>query len=276
MVLLASAWTILKQFFLFLRDLINSRHIILELTKNDFKTRYLGSSLGLVWAFVQPSITILILWFVFQVGFKSAPVANFPFILWIMAGMVPWFFLTESISSATMSIVEKSYLVKKVVFRVSILPIIKILSALVIHLFFLVVMLLMFSGYGYFPHLQTLQTLYYLFSAIVLCLGISWITSSLVVFLQDIGQFVNILLQFGFWLTPIFWSLKMVPEQYRPYIQLNPAYYITEGYRDSFINNVWFWERGLVNLYFWSFTAGIFIIGALLFKRLKPHFADVL
>ena len=276
MALLVRAWTILKQFFLFLRDLINSRHIIIDLTKNDFKSRYLGSSLGLVWAFVQPSMTILILWFVFQVGFKSAPVANFPFILWIMAGMIPWFFLSESISSATMSIIEKSYLVKKVVFRVSILPIIKILSALVIHLFFLVVMLIMFAGYGYFPHLQSLQIFYYLFAAIVLILGVTWITSSLVVFLNDVGQMIGIVLQFGFWLTPIFWSVKMIPEKYRPWIELNPAYYIIEGYRNSLINNIWFWNEAGLTLYFWSLTIIIFVTGAMLFRRLKPHFADVL
>lgn len=273
---MVNAINILKQFYFFLRDIVYSRHIILELTKNDFKLRYMGSYLGLVWAFVQPTITMLILWFVFEVGFKSAPVANFPFILWIMAGMVPWFFLSDGLSSATMSIIEKSYLVKKVLFRVSILPIIKILSALIIHLFFLAFMIALFVLYGYLPHLYTLQVFYYLFAAIVLTLGISWITSSLVVFLRDLGQIVGILLQFGFWLTPIFWSIEMVPEKYRTLIELNPVYYITEGYRDAFIHNVWFWQHSGLTLYFWSFTAAVFVLGALLFRRLKPHFADVL
>lgn len=268
--------SILKQFYLFLRDIIYSRHIILELTKNDFKARYLGSYLGLVWAFVQPTITILIFWFVFEVGFKAKPAENYPFILWLMAGIIPWFFLNDSILSATTSITDKSYLVKQIVFRVGMLPIIRILSALLIHLFFVTIMFVMFGLYGYMPNLHTTQIIYYLFAAIFLTLGMSWITSSLVVFLKDIGQIVGILLQFGFWLTPIFWSLKLLPERYRTLIKLNPAYYITEGYRDSLINNVWFWDHGRLTIYFWSVAGIIFIFGALLFRRLKPHFADVL
>ena len=265
-----------NNFYLFIRDLVNSRSIVFELTKNDFKSRYLGSYLGLVWAFVQPVITVFIFWFVFEIGFKSKPVQSFPFILWIISGMIPWFFFNDSISMATFSIIEKSFLVKKVVFRVSMLPIIKILSALIIHLFFVVFMFIMFIVYGYMPNVYNIQVFYYLFSAIVLILGLSWITSSLVIFLKDIGQIVGIFLQFGFWLTPIFWSAKMLPDKYLILIKLNPVYYITEGYRDSLINKVWAWEHPMMTLYFWIITGTILVFGAILFKRLRPHFADVL
>lgn len=265
-----------KQFWLFLLDIIKSRHLIFELTKKDFQVRYLGSYLGILWAFVQPTITILIFWFVFQVGFKSAPVGDFPFILWLMTGIVPWFFFSESLSSATNSVLDNSYLVKKVVFRVSVLPIIKILSALFIHVFFIAITFLMFAIYGFLPNLYNIQVIYYLFATIVLVLGLSWITSSLVIFLKDVGQIVAMLLQFGFWLTPIFWSFKMIPEKYHFMFKLNPVYYIVEGYRNSFINHIWIWESPNLALYFWVETLAIFVIGAMLFRRLKPHFADVI
>ncbi|MCK5505603.1 MAG: ABC transporter permease [Thermodesulfovibrionia bacterium] len=232
--------------------------------------------MGLLWAFIHPSITILIFWFVFQVGFKSTPVDNFPFILWIMAGMIPWFFFSESLSNATYSIIENSFMVKKVVFRVSILPIIKILSALFIHLFFIGVLFVMFAVYGYVPNIYNLQVLYYLFATIVFLMGLSWITSSLVIFLKDIGQMVNMVLQFGFWLTPIFWSIKILPEKYQFIMKLNPIFYLIEGYRNSFIYKVWFWEHYILTLYFWSVTLVIIILGTVLFRKLRPHFADVL
>lgn len=266
----------IRQFYYFLKDIVKIRTIIWDLTKKDFTNKYLGSYLGLLWAFIQPTVTILIFWFVFQVGFKSRPVDDFPFVLWLMAGMIPWFFFSESLTNATNSIIEYSYLVKKVVFRVSALPIIKILSALYIHLFFVVFLFVMFLVYGYIPTLYNLQVLYYLFAVIMLVLGISWITSSMVVFLKDIGQLVNMILQFAFWLTPIFWTLKMLPERYHFYIKLNPVYYITEGYRMSFVYNVWFWERPMATLYFWTVTLAIFVIGAVMFRKLRPHFADVL
>jgi ABC-type polysaccharide/polyol phosphate export permease len=230
----------------------------------------------LLWAFINPTITILIFWFVFQVGFKTRPVENVPFVLWLMSGMIPWFFFSEGVALGTYSVLEKSYLVQKVVFRVSILPIIKILSALLIHLFFVLFLLCMFLGYGYRPQLYNLQVLYYLLAMIIFMLGLSWITSSVVIFLRDLGQVIGMALQFGFWLTPVFWSLKSLPDRYQSILKLNPAYYIIEGYRDSFINGVWFWNHIALTVYFWCVTSLIFVLGAVIFKRLRPHFADVL
>jgi lipopolysaccharide transport system permease protein/teichoic acid transport system permease protein len=84
------------------------------------------------------------------------------------------------------------------------------------------------------------------------------------------------IIQFGFWLTPIFWSMKMVPQKYYWIISLNPMVYIIDGYRNSMIYNRWFWEESGMTLYFWTFTAVIFVLGALTFKKLRPHFSDVL
>jgi lipopolysaccharide transport system permease protein/teichoic acid transport system permease protein len=104
----------------------------------------------------------------------------------------------------------------------------------------------------------------------------SWITSSIVVFSKDIGQLVNMFLQFGFWLTPIFWSINIIPPKYHALIKLNPIFYITEGYRDAFVHQVWFWERIWQTMCFWSITGIIFVTGALVFTFLRPHFADVI
>ena len=266
----------IRQLINFLLDIYRNRGLIFQLTVRDFKSRYLGSYLGLIWAFIQPLITILIFWFVFELGFKSAPVGNFPFILWLMTGIIPWFFISESLGSGTGSVVENSYLVKKIVFRVSMLPVIKLLSALVVHIFFVLVIFVVFSAYHIYPSVYSLQVIYYCFSTIVLLLGVTWLSSALMVFLKDIGQIISIIIQFGFWLTPIFWSLKIVPAKYHFYLKLNPVYYIIQGYRDSFIHKVWFWEHPLYTLYFWLFTGVVFVIGAVVFSRLRPHFADVL
>lgn len=266
----------IKTFYRFLRDIFKNKRLLIDLAKNDFKSRYMGNYLGILWAFVQPIITILIFWFVFQVGFKSMPVDNFPFILWLMAGIVPWFFFAESLQGGTNSILANSFLVKKVVFRVSLLPIVQIISALTIHLFFILVLLGMFLFYGYSPSLYWLQIPYYLFCTIVLVLGISWMTSSIVVFFRDLGQIVSMIVQFGFWLTPIFWSMKILPERFHDIIQYNPVYYIVEGYRDSLIYNTWFWEKPALTLQYWIIAMIFFFGGAVVFRKLRPHFADVL
>ncbi len=255
---------------------IQHRKMIMELSKTDFKKKYLGSYLGIFWAFIQPAFTILIFWFVFQVGFKSAPVDNFPFVLWLVTGMVPWFFFSDSVSNSTTSIIENTFLVKKVVFRVDLLPIVKIVSALYIHVFFVAVLFLLFIFYGYYPNLYNFQIFYYVIATILLVLGLSLITSCLVVFLKDIGQIVGITLQFGFWLSPIFWSIRMIPEKFHILIYLNPMFYIVEGYRNTFVYHRWFWEFPYMTLYYWLFTILVLVTGVYLFKKLRPHFADML
>jgi len=265
-----------KYFANFLKALYCNRKLLMQLTIRDFRVRYLGSHLGLLWAFIQPTVTIAIFWFVFDVGFKSAPVENFPFILWLITGIIPWFFISECLASGTGAVVENNYLVKKIVFRVSMLPVVKLLSALIVHLFFIVVIFAFFYVYDMYPTIYSIQVVYYAISAVILLLGLTWFTSALVVFLKDVGEIVTMVIQFGFWMTPIFWSLNIIPEGYKVYIKLNPVYYIIEGYRDSFINNVWFWQHPVYTVYFWTVTGFIFILGALVFSRLRPHFADVL
>ena len=260
----------------FLKAIWQSRTLLWKLTKNDFKQRYVGNLLGVLWAFIQPTATIAVFWFVFQVGFKSQPVDDFPFILWLVAGMFPWFYFADGLANGTNSVMANSFLVKKIVFRVSLLPMIKLLSALVIHVFFIFFMFAMFLYYGYSPEIYWLQIAYYLFALSVLLLGLSWITSSVVVFFRDMGQLVAVVIQFGFWLTPIFWSMKMVPERYHFLIELNPLVYIIEGYRNSMIYHHWFWEDMEMTLYYWTITVIVFIVGGLTFSRLRPHFSDVL
>ncbi len=257
-------------------SITENRRLLWSLIKNDIKQKYVGNFLGILWAFIQPLATILIFWFVFQVGFKSRPVDNFPFILWLITGILPWFFFADALTNATNAIIANSYLVKKIVFRVSLLPIIPIFSSLIVHLFFILFMFGMFLYYGYMPNIYWLQVFYYLFAMIVLLLGLSWITSSVVVFFRDMGQIIAMLIQFGFWLTPIFWSIHMIPEKYHWIIKLNPMVYLIEGYRDSMIYHQWFWQKGEMTLYYWSVTIIVFLLGMKTFKRLRPHFSDVL
>ncbi len=266
----------LARIFEFLVDVFRHRQTIKELTRNDFRSRYLGSFLGITWAFIQPTITILIMWFIFEAGFKTGPVGDCPFVLWLMSGLLPWFFFSEGLQNATNSIIDNSYLVKKVVFKVSILPIIKILSSLIVHSFFISVLVLLFAVYQREFSLHVLQIPFFVLLTCLLVLGLSWLTSALVIFVRDLGQIIAILLQFGFWLTPIFWSMEMVPERYHTILKLNPVFFIVEGYRNSLIYHRWFWEHPSQAIYFFSVTGTVFFLGAFVFMRLRPHFADVI
>jgi lipopolysaccharide transport system permease protein/teichoic acid transport system permease protein len=110
----------------------------------------------------------------------------------------------------------------------------------------------------------------------VLALGISWIVSSLNVFLRDVGQIVAVVLQVGFWATPIFWDIQIMPKGFQTAIKLNPMFYIVQGYRESFIYFTPFWKHPFYTLYFWFAVLTVLFIGAIIFRKLKPHFSDVL
>jgi teichoic acid transport system permease protein len=155
-----------------IKTFASERKLIGKLTLNDFKTKYSGSYFGIVWAVVQPLCQIAVYWFVFQIGLRSSAVDDVPFILWFMAGLVPWFFFSEAWGSATNVFSEYSYLVKKIVFKTDILPLIKVLSAVFIHLFFAVFMIVVFIVYGR-TDIRMLGIVYYSFAMIVFTTALS-------------------------------------------------------------------------------------------------------
>lgn len=258
-------------------DHARNRKLLLSMSMRDFKSKYVGSYLGILWAFIQPSAMILIYWFIFQVGFKSAPVNDIPYILYFICSIIPWFYFSEALSSATNSVIDNPHLVKKVLFPVSILPGIRAISSLFIHIFFIVIAFLILFLYGIPVQWQLLQLPYYTVACFILVLAMSWITSSIAVFFRDTSQIIAMVLQFGFWLTPIFWNIKMMPDKYHVFIKFLPMYYIVEGYRNSLINGTWFWENDLyLTTVFWTFGVITLVVGAILKKKLAQHYPDVL
>jgi lipopolysaccharide transport system permease protein/teichoic acid transport system permease protein len=111
---------------------------------------------------------------------------------------------------------------------------------------------------------------------VTLLSGLGWITSSTSLFVRDIGNAVGIFTQFGLWLTPIFWDIQHVPVQYQWIVKLNPASYLVAGYRDSLTGEHYFWQRPEESLLFWTVTLLLLCIGTTVYRRLKPHFAEVI
>jgi len=262
-----------------LNYLVTERRLIWTLAKNDFRKKFAGSYLGVVWALVQPVVTILVYWFVFQVGLRqTSTVGGVPFILWMLAGLVPWFYFNDALQGGTKSLVEYSYLVKKVVFKIEILPMVKAVSALYVHVFFVLLTWLLYCVYGKFPGIFTLQLIYYSFCMFLMVLSLAYATSAITVLFRDMEQLIAIVLQIGVWATPIMWNLADIglPGWLVILFKMNPMYYIVYGYRDTLIFHKGFWEHPLLTLYFWLFTAAAYLWGVKTFRRSRGHFADVL
>ena len=262
-------------------ELYQNRRLIWRLSRNDFKKRYAGSYLGTIWAMVPPIVTVAMYWVVFDRIFGSGPQVTYtggevPYVLFLTAGLVPWFFFSDAVMGGMTSLMEYNYLVKKVVFKVSILPIIKVTAAMFVHIGFSVVRVLIAAFYGYTPTVYTLQLFYYTFCEYVFILGLSYATCAIVLFFRDLQNLVSIMMQVGMWATPILWNINTLREKYKPFIKLNPMTYIVEGYRSAVYEQQWFWEHFYSSTYFWIVTALLFVVSALIFKKLKPMFADVM
>lgn len=260
-------------------ELYQNRRLIWKLARNDFKKRYAGSYLGAVWAMAQPIVTVAMYYVVFDkiLGNNSLQGdSRLPYVLFLTAGLVPWFYFSEALNSGTNALLEYNYLVKKMVFKISILPIIKIIAATFVHAFFVVILLVVAAFYGYYPNIYTVQLIYYSFCLFVFVLALSYTTCAVVVFFKDLSQIISIALQIGMWATPILWDMTGVSEKWVGILKLNPLVYIVNGYRSVFSERVWFFQDFFSTMYFWIVTVVLFGMGALVFKRLKVHFADVL
>lgn len=264
----------IKVFFV---DVIRNKKILLSMAKTDFISHYAGSYFGIIWAIIQPVFTILIYSLVFQIGFRSGSSGDIPFALWLTTGLVPWFYFSEAWNSSTNVFLEYSYLVKKVVFSLDILPLVKIISSLFTHIAFNVIVIIAYTCYGIFPGLSILQVMYYLIAMICLTMGLALLTAPVVVFFRDLTQVIGIVLQFGVWLTPIMWNLEIFPETWREWFKINPMFYIVQGYRDCFSGN----SASILydmqwTMYFWVVVIVIFAVGFSTYSKLKEHMADVL
>ena len=255
-------------------DIWNDRKLLVSLSFKDFQRKYSGTYFGIFWAIVQPLLTIVVYWVAFQYGFRSGDVDGIPYVVWFICGIIPWLFVTEAFSSASNSFIEYNYLIKKVKFNINILPLVKILSAFYIHIFFCVIAVLVAMGFGIWPSGYFVQLPYYMFANIVLLFSFSLLTSSIVVFFRDLNQIISVLLLIGMWGTPIAWTLNSFDYSVHKYFKMNPFFYVIEGYRDAILGRKWFWEIPELTLYFWCFTALLLVLGGMVYARLRPHFAD--
>jgi len=250
--------------------------LVRNLIVRDYQQQYQGAYLGFLWVYLQPLLFIGVLYMIFTLGFRPQSTVDMPFALYLVCGMISWTYFSANLTAITGVIRQHGYLIKKVDVELAILPVVKLASSLLPHVFLLCIAVGLAWKQGYAPSLYTLQVFYYLAASAVLLLGLGWITSSSALFIKDVSQIVAIVTQFGFWLTPIFWNISMVPEQYQWLVKLNPVHYIVTGYRDSIVQQVGVWERPQETLYFWCVALILFGLGRLIFGRLRAHFAEVI
>lgn len=249
---------------------------VIEFAINDFKKKYSGSVLGTSWAYIQTIMMVVIYWCVFQFGLRAEGANGVPFLAWFIAGYMPWMLFSDIINSSMGCMLEYSYIVKKVVFDINIIPLAKIVGCLFIHSIFVLIVIAVAFAYGIFTGVYLFQLIYYFIALLLLATPLAFLFSVISVFFKDFAQGVAIILNIWMWITPILWNFSVVPEKMAILFKINPMLYIVNGFRESILFKTNIFENWINGLYFWLLVLFLWIKCMKIYKELLPHMADVL
>lgn len=259
------------------RVLFDGRSLVWHLAVHEFRERYAATFAGSLWAVVEPALLFLVLWFVFAYGFRiETPDGATPYFLVLFCGLVPWTTFRDAVSGGTNVLLRHQHLIRRGAFPTQVLPLAHLLAALLPHGVMVGFLLVVLAANGIWPSLGTLQVLYYLAAMYAFALGLAWLLGALNLFFRDVGQALGPAMTFWFWLTPIVWPAENPPPWARAVLELNPMFYVVEGYRSAFLDRPPLWQDLGLTLYFWLVVAAVVAAGTFVFRRLKPHFAEVL
>jgi len=251
--------------------IVKYRELIKILTISDLKVKYQSSALGFAWSLLNPLLMMLVLYLVFNNVFKSNQ-ENYA--LYLLIGIVSWRFMANGTSSAMGAIVGKPSLVTKIYIPRQILVLSTVLSSFISSLLEFLVLLILLLAFGvkisanvlFFP---AVHMIYF-----VMVYGISLALASLYVYYRDLNQIWEVLLQLGFFVSPVCYSISIVPENYIFYYMLNPVTLVMQIYRKTLLYGE---SPTSASLIYILLAAGILlIIGGAIFKRLERRFAEEL
>lgn len=249
--------------------------LLKEMVVRDVRARYAGSSLGILWAFAHPVLWMLLYTAVFALVLR-VPVdpgyASFPEFL--MAGLLPWMAIQEGVARSASVLIDSAAMVKKTVFPVETLVLSVVLAAVVNELIALAIFAVYVGLLGHLSAAWLPLVIPALLLQIALTFGLGCIAATLTAFVRDTAHAVGISLTVVFYATPIVYPASLVPEKLRPALDANPVAHLVDLYRRAFTLHE-APPAGSV-LYLTLFCGAVALLGAALFSRARPHFADLI
>jgi lipopolysaccharide transport system permease protein len=251
--------------------------LILSLAKRELLSRYRGSALGVLWAILTPVVMIAIFTFIFAGIFRArfgSTNSSWDYALYLFCGLLPWTMFQETVQQSANTIVTHANLVKRVVFPLETLPVAQTLSALGTQLFGTLALLIAAIAIQHQLHLTIIWLPLLLIPQLLFVLGSAWLIAALGVFLRDVAQGITLVLMTWMYLTPIIYPESIVPQRFRPFLDLNPFTPLVRSYRRIFLEGMPPDWSGLA--YFTAVGFLIFVFGYWWFARTRKNFADVI
>jgi teichoic acid transport system permease protein len=254
------------------------RKQILKLAKSDLIKTYKGAALGWSWSIIKPAITIAIYYFAFAVGLRrNSDISGYPYFLYLLSGLVPWFYMSAMFTGGASVIRKYGYLVTKVRFPVSVIPTFASLSQLATSAFTTVLMMVAFMLFGKMPDPYWLQIPFYMLLSFVLFTIWSLFAGLVSVVSKDFMHLVQSVVMMLFWTAGIFYDVKGIQNvTLRRIMMFNPVTIIVNGYRDALMNKVWFWQQGIWLRNYVIVLAFMLILALWAYRKLIKTIPDML
>ncbi|HEV8415914.1 MAG TPA: ABC transporter permease [Bryobacteraceae bacterium] len=269
-----------KAFVLPTRTVWRHRKLIGSMVRRDILSRYRGSFGGTLWTFLNPLLLMATYFFVFGVVLRTRfgnDTSRTGFVLYFLAGMLPWLAFSEAVGRSPYVILEYRSFVKKIVFPLETLPVNLVISGAVTEAFGLVIFVIgLLAVRGAIPF-SVVWLPMLLIPQILFTAGFAWILAATGVYVRDLGQVTGYLLTLWFFLTPICYpetSLDQLPAGAITLLRFNPLFVLVRAYRAVFLENQAPSTRGLIGL--WIVSVAVAVIGYAWFHRLRKSFADVI
>ncbi len=251
---------------------------IFQLAAADIVKTYRGSALGWLWAVIKPSVTIFVYWFAFTVGLRANREVNgYPFFLWLLAGIIPWFYISEMLTQGSTTLKRYNYLVTKIKFPVSTISTFVSLSKLYVHLALVAVVVVIFVAFGYPIDIYFLQLPLYMALLFVFFTLWSMFSAPLSAISKDFANVIASFVTAIFWMSGIMWDVNTIEIGWlKKLLLFNPVTFIATGYRDVFIYKRWFFEDRFALFAFIVMLTGMAVLALYTFEKLRKEIADVL
>ena len=261
-----------------LKEHVEYSQQIFKLAKTDLVKTYRGAALGWSWAIIKPAITIFVYWFAFSVGLRiSEEVSGYPFFLWLLVGIVPWFYMSDMLTQGINTLKKYSYLVTKMKYPISTIPTFVSLSKLSVHLLLMIIVILIFLVAGNSPSIYWVQIPFYILLMFIFFTICALFGSLLSAISKDFYNLVKSFVTPMFWLSGIIWNINTIEAEWlQKLLMLNPVTFLVEGFRNCFISHTWFFEQPVQLLFFVALTVMMLVLSIWAYKKLRKEIPDVL
>jgi ABC-type polysaccharide/polyol phosphate export permease len=262
-----------------LKTLYDRRWLITHLAQRQVASSYQGSYLGLAWTFLSPLMMVALLTVIFSevLGIKFREVtgdSSLNFGLFLYCGLLPFIAYSQALNQGVNIIRRNSALVREVVFPLEALPLTTVISSLVQNVLGVGALLLVLIVLEHRLHWTALLLPLVIVPQLLFTLGLSYLMAVAGTYVPDIRETLKAVVRATFFITPILWPAGRVPEDLRFLVDYNPLAFLVESYRRLLLEGKL--PSAEAAIYFSLFATGLFVVGLVVFNRLKHNFADLL